>query len=532
MRFAARPSPTCPGVSWKLVAPFLPPGMQTNRSEDILDGRMKFINQAQTIGWMPDWDNPGLQKLWQYNLHYFDWLWGFSGEGFDSARAVVLNWLACHPLEKGRVGWEPYPTALRLMNWCAFFFGAHREKTLADKKFAQALWAGIWLQTEWLAGHLESHLLGNHLLEDVGALAFVGGCFDGRDAERWREVGLALLSEQLAEQVLSDGLHFELSPMYHSRLVYLLLTLYNTGCEEIQAIVKPVLGPTLDALGRMVHADGQIALLNDSAFGIINTPGTLFDYGRRQSAWDRMGADRDVGTWALPDAGYYGYRGEDGSYIICDTGRMGPDYIPGHAHADIFTFELSLRGQRVIVDSGVHDYEVSEMRKYCRSTHAHNTLEINGIDQSEMWGAFRIARRGRPRDVNWKPTPKGFELTAWHDGYRRLSGAPVHHRFFTYLNGGFLGVIDRVSASCAVTCRSFLHLHPNCSCERQGDNTVLVIYPAGRFLVKYSGSGRMDCLEGQYCPEFYITQKNIVLTYSWTSYPGSEEARFCIEPQF
>lgn len=97
------------------------------------------------MGLPPRWDCPELPKLWQYNLHYFEWFWTLD---YEDVRAVVLDWIERHPLAKGAVGWEPYPTSLRLMNWCAVFFGRFRENTEADHDFLQKLWASVVWQTQ------------------------------------------------------------------------------------------------------------------------------------------------------------------------------------------------------------------------------------------------------------------------------------------------------------------------------------------------------------------------------------------------
>jgi uncharacterized heparinase superfamily protein len=197
----------------------------------------------------------------------------------------------------------------------------------------------------------------------------------------------------------------------------------------------------------------------------------------------------------------------------------------------MLSFELSLGGQRVIVDSGVHDYEWSEERRYCRSTRAHNTVEIEGQDQAEMWGAFRVARRGYPRNVRWQPEPGGFLLSALHDGYARLPGKPPHQRRFKYREGGFLEVTDRVTASRAVNCRSCLHLHPDCRCELREAGEALVRHPARCFEIRFLGNGRLEASSGRYHPEFYLSLNNTVLTYSWTASPEQAETGFIIEPQ-
>src|SRR5262249_44187911 len=138
------------------------------------------------------------------------------------------------------------------------------------------------------------------------------------------------------------------------------------------------------------------------------------------------------GAFALPEAGYFGTHDAGGHYLVCDAAPIGPDHLPGHAHGDIFSFELSLAGRRVVVDAGVFGSEADERRRFARSTRAHNTVEIDGEDQAEFWAAFRVARRGRPRDVVFRALPRGFRLEGWHDGYARLRGAPRHARRFAW----------------------------------------------------------------------------------------------------
>lgn len=537
-RFRSLSAPPFPGCKWQPISPFLPSGSQGNPVSAVLSGTMTFLNQSQSINWMPDWERAGVPKLWLYNLHYFDWLWAFSRDesapspdaGFDHARSVALHWIEYHDLMKGRVGWEPYPVSLRLMNWCAFFFGHYRHLTLADQPFCNLLWESIYRQTEWLGSHLEYHLLGNHLLENAAALSLAGSCFEGPDAERWLRVGAKLLREQSHEQILDDGLHFERSPMYHTRVAYLFLMLYNTGDKQLQGLIAPYLPGIIKALNVLCHPDGRIALLNDSAMGIYSEPQDLFEYADKLGLQDCRRPRNERDAWSLSSAGYFGFREDDGTYIVCDAGNIGPDYIPGHAHADTFSFELSLRGHRVIVDSGVYDYEWSELRRYCRSTAAHNTVEIQGQNQSEVWGAFRVARRAYVHEVRWTPRNDGFDLIASHDGYTRLAGKPVHRRSFTYQAGGFLTFADRVDAAKPVTCRSYLHLHPECSCGLLDERTASVSYPGGRFQVSFSGPGKLDLEEGIYCPEFTIKRKNKNLVFMWSS-RSSPEITCTIQPQ-
>jgi len=97
-RFLSQPVPEYSGCRWPKDMKVLPPGMQANTASDILAGRLSFLNNTQDIGWMLDWQCVGLPKLWQYNLHYFEWLWALE---YEDAKAVMLDWISHHKLCKG-----------------------------------------------------------------------------------------------------------------------------------------------------------------------------------------------------------------------------------------------------------------------------------------------------------------------------------------------------------------------------------------------------------------------------------------------
>lgn len=496
---------------WRPKGEFLPPGPQTQTAVELLEGRFSFLNSEVNVGWPPDWSRNDIPKLWLYNLHYLDYLWALS---YEQARALVSDWINQYPLRQKQAGWEPYPTSLRLMNLCAVFFGKYQAEINNDVHFLNLLWESLHLQAQWLSEHLETHLLGNHLFENGAALAFVGSCFSGCKADGWFQLGKTILGREIPEQILDDGMHFERSPMYHCRIVYLLSMLYNTGHSALVDLVKEPIFRALNVMTQLTHPDGRIALLNDSAFSVYNAPNEIVAYIRSLLVGEngRVGNDR-MGPFALPDTGYYGFRDDEGTYIVCDAGTIGPDYIPGHAHADIFSFELSLKGHRVIVDSGVYDYEPGTMRSYCRSTKAHNTVEIADVDQCEMWSAFRVGRRGYPRDVEWVPSNDGFHLKGWHDGYMRLKGQPKHMRWFHWSESGTLIIEDQVVSSCIHNVVSRIHLHPDCRIECVSDHLVEIIYPAGRFDISFQGEGKLSVEKSMYYPEFGITYENQALTY-------------------
>jgi uncharacterized heparinase superfamily protein len=288
--------------------------------------------------------------------------------------------------------------------------------------------------------------------------------------------------------------------MYQARVVAVLAALEKTGCAPVVQRVRTPLARMRSALAALTHPDGDIALLNDSAFGIANPASEL-------------AAPAPPGPFALPQTGYFGARSESGDYVVCDAAPIGPDYLPGHAHGDIFSFELSLRGRRVIVDAGVSGYEADEARAWCRSTRAHNTVEIDGEDQCEFWAAFRVARRGRPRDVTWEACGAGFALEGWHDGYERLASRARHRRRFRWHPEGVLLVRDTVTARRPVRAASRLHLHPDCEIRLDGASGARVSFPGGSFRVAFAGEGEFAVESSTWHPEFGVVRQNRALAF-------------------
>lgn len=498
------PSPMWPGGA----GTSLRTGDAANDTDRMLAGSFMFLNRAEVIGYPPDWNVTALPRLWLYHLHYHDFLQQLS---FQSAREVALDWIAHHRPGPGRAGWEPYPVSRRIVNWCTRFIGRDRARTLADDMFRDTLWASLCEQAEYLARRLEWHLLGNHLLENAVALSMAGSCFDHPAARRWLTTGQALLDRELPEQILSDGGHVERSPMYQSRVLDALLLLDAIGDPALRERTRPHLPRLAGSLADMTHPDGGIALLNDSAFGVYPPPLELV-------AASGAKPPRDVGTFALGETGYYGARTAEGHYVICDVGPLGPNYQPGHGHADLFSFELSLYGSRVVVDSGVSTYEAGPMRDYCRSTRAHNTVEVDGRNQAELWAAFRVGRRPRPQGVRWSASDGGFRLSGRHAGYRHLPGSPIHTRTFRWQREGKLEVRDRVEGIRAVRSVARLHFHPKCRLDDIDGEGCALDFPGGRAQVCWSGwetAGRDEA--SFYCPEFGVVQPNPCLALSSTT---------------
>ncbi len=182
---------------------------------------------------------------------------------------------------------------------------------------------------------------------------------------------------------------------------------------------------------------------------------------------------------------------------------MGPDYQPGHAHCDTLSYELHVAGVPVVVDSGTFDYEPGPLRHYLRSTAAHNTVRLDGQEQSEIWGAFRVARRARPVSATLGDWDAGqLVFTGEHDGYRRLPGSPRHRREIR-MGAGRWEIRDTVTGAGQHRVESFLHLHPAVAVKQVTERELYLTAPGDVVLRLVVGpAGTLQQATGYYCPRF------------------------------
>ncbi|MCP9449716.1 MAG: heparinase II/III family protein [Nitrospira sp.] len=473
-----------------------------------------FLNRTLTFpSSSVDWASPKLPKLWRYNLHYFDYL-ADPARPDEAKCRLIADWIAKNPIGVGD-GWEPYPVSLRIVNWVKFFL--RREKP------PETAWLdSLWTQAAWLERNLEYHLLANHLFKNAVALVFAGVYFEGPDADRWLRRGWALLRQELAEQFLPDGGHYERSPMYHSICLSDCLDVVNlierSAAPVAQEDVARLQDTTRAALGYLHDLclpDGNITLFNDAAFGIAPSPKQIFQYADALLGYEPPRGDKEVEIRSLPASGYYVIR-NGGDRMVIDCGSIGPDYQPGHAHCDTLSYELAIDGRRMVVDSGVYDYESSPERAYARSTRAHNTVMVDGVEQSEVWGVFRVARRARPIRASLRRGEDGrVTFDGAHDGYRRLPGRPIHSRTITYDERGEWVIEDRLDGRGEHRLESYVHLHPDFQVVRDERRLTIVTTDGRRSAVVEPLTPcdvRID--RGWYFPEFGMKYEHAVIVFA------------------
>ena len=472
-----------------------------------------FLNQEKTFSDDGiDWGSKDMPKLWRYNLHYFDYLFD-AGRSYDVKVHLISDWVAKNPPGTGD-GWEPYTLSLRIVNWVKFFL---QNDAAIQEEWLQSLYK----QALWLEKNIEYHILANHYLKNGVALFFAGMYFEGADAGRWMKKGLKILREELEEQFLVDGGHYERSPMYHSICVIDYLDVLNLE-QDSQPVIsleettqfRQGITASLNFLNEICLPDKEIALFNDSAFDIAPTPSQIFEYARRVIGYEPPVKPTGLTIYEQSESGYYVCRnGED--MIIIDCGSIGPDYQPGHAHCDTLSYELAINGRRVIVDSGVFDYEASSERAYARSTRAHNTVVVDGEEQSEIWGGFRVARRAKPlRAFCQKRVNGSVMFEGAHDGYARLPGKPIHKRHISYDGQGSWVIKDMLEGRGTHRMESYIHIHPDFQVV-QSEAGIRVGDPNGSTIaiIEALGPSQRRVEQGWYFPEFGLKRENHVIVF-------------------
>ena len=445
-------------------------------------------------------------KLWRYNLHYFDWLnQGELANDKEAAAYLILDWTA-RCADDSAEPWEPYPTSRRLESWLKWLRG--KPPAVSDPAFMALMRRSISAQVRRLEIDREVHIQGNHLLKNFMALvlstAWLLETRDG-DAPGLRKKfakHAASLAREIGEQILPDGGHYECSPMYHRELLEGVSEVADTvrrfaagqacgetssACADLLGVCEGVLPAMRTWLDLLTHPDGRIALFHDSALNAEIYKNSYKD-NKRFEAW-------------LAESGYFISRHSGGDYLVLCAHGPSPVHQPGHSHADIGSFELSLHGRRVIVDTGTGSYQNPEIRQLCRSTQAHNVPLVEGSEQSDMWGNFRVGRRAcmirTAHDDGW------FEL-AWRD----MNGNEYERRI-TFGQAAFV-VRDRlVTRRSQGTFVSMIHLAPGMhwSSRESVGSLAFEGRPFCRFMTKAVAQQETS----MYYPEFGAGQENVRL---------------------
>lgn len=360
--------------------------LQRFDAEKLLEGCITLLHEEHQIGKV--WNIQEASHLWNYNLHYLEFLIPLAVQYketaderyFDCWVGWVESWLA----QSAGDSFEPYTISIRIPNILISMELLGKE--IRGTELWHTICTSIYQQYRYLLHTRELALLANHYFENIKAIVISSVLFG--ELEIYHKY-FDLLLRELDEQILPDGLHFELSPMYHRIILEDLLRVYTVlnscrhKCDAEKLI--PAIQAMTSAMVNFERGFDRIPLFNDSGNNVAKGKCALLKAVKKICVYK----EAEIGE--LKHAGYYKlYR--DDMAVLFDCGDIGPAYMGGHSHCDCLSFELCVDGKALFVNSGTGQYQ-GELRTFFRCTAAHNTVMLDDREQSQLWGEHRAARR-------------------------------------------------------------------------------------------------------------------------------------------
>lgn len=438
-----------------------------------------------------------IKYLWEPNRHAelvtLAQAWHLSGERryAEGCGTLLRSWFEQCPYPLG-VNWtSSLEHGVRLLNWSVAW---HLLGDAGLDDDLRQLWlAGIYRHCHFIAGHLSRHSsANNHLLGELMGLlvaALTWPCWPQSAA--WRDTAARGFEAEALRQNAPDGVNREQAIWYHHEVADMMLMTglvaranglafgpaYWQRLEAMLAFIAalmdaggnmPMIGDADDAhlLRFDVRHDASVyrALLASGAVlferGDFKAKAGGFDDKSRWLLGDEAAARFDAlpaapaaPRRAFPEGGYWvlgdAFDTPRELRLVADAGPLGYLSIAAHGHADALSFTLSVAGRELLIDPGTYAYHTQKQwRDYFRGTAAHNTLRVDGVDQSVIGGNFLWTRHARARCLEWTPGEAQEVWAGEHDGYQRLPD-PVTHRRRIVLDKRLRSVTVRDELACA-----------------------------------------------------------------------------------
>ena len=427
--------------------------------EGLVNNEVELLHEKHWLD-LSNWSiNGATTHLWLFNLQYMEYLVPLAIEYVNSKnesyyqkiKEYITSWMSCFS-GIGGDAWEPYAISLRIPNWL-IVMDLLKLRLEKDTEFVLMLSESIYRQYNYLKYSTETHLLGNHYFENLKCLIICSIIYDEKpEIKKY----IKLFDEQLKEQILPDGMHYERSFMYHriimEDVLRIILILQQTDVESA------FLSRCVNTFKKMCEVENgfekdikRTLLFNDAGDNVAKSATALLNSAKKLGLYN---ANRQS-IAELPYAGYYKYE-SDRIKMIIDCGVIGPDYIPGHGHCDCLSYELFVDRVPILVNSGTYQYQ-DVKREYFRSTRAHNTIAVGNCEQSQCWGEHRVARRVHNIEVKKTKDIFSGQCTFWN-GKRAKRDICI--------NDNSIIITDGSKNAGDTYIESFIHFAPDCSVER------------------------------------------------------------------
>jgi hypothetical protein len=450
------------------------------RMAGIMAGRFEFNGEVQALAEPIDWlTNPSRDVEWHILLHKFYYAVGFAQawQRDGDARAVqrwvqlIDGWMAQTPV--GFIAADV--TGRRVQNWIYSLHGLllnSPHQASIDAAFLRRLLHSIHAQTEFLCTHLTPKR--NHRTLELLAIFLAGVVFpEFERAAAWRDLALHETLANVRADLLPDGVHCELSTDYHHLAVRNWLQVRRLAADNGYGVPREFDRALEAALEFSLHVHqpgGSMPSLSDgdvrSFLPLLAQGAALFDRGDMQfvATGGRQGTPPRRRVAHFPLGGYHVLRSDwqsaDAQHLVFDCGPLGEG---NHGHFDALSFELAANGRALIVDPGRYTYSESveegrNWRVHFRSTAAHNTVGVDGLNQTRyVPEPIKEASRHAHGSVRHKisgPAPEttlieafgGTQLDLLHGRCASHEYDAVHQRCIVFVDRSYWIVSDWLRA--------------------------------------------------------------------------------------
>jgi hypothetical protein len=515
-RLRAR-APQCDGIVFaRAGAPLLDCAERAallQEAASIAEGRViLFAGQEMTFTtWhaqqASEQDSGDIKPLWELNRHLHlvrlaqAWVLTGGEHWRTSLFAHIASWLAQCPPPRGPNWQSGLELGIRLINWSLIWQLVQGDVDAA----LRAPWlASIRAHCSMIAARLSRHSsANNHLIGELAGL-YVAACTwpCWPESAAWREQAQRELEHEADVQFSAEGVHREQAFAYQvfcCQFLMLAGMLGQASGQPFSPAYRARLGRALAVIAAFEDVGQNVGDADDgSAFRLQSGRG-----GQDDMRWlahlypgPALELPHAAPGWSFPDAGYYLFGTQGRIQGMVDCAPLGYLGIAAHGHADALAVTLHIDGAPCLVDSGTFDYwSDRRWRDYFRGTSAHNTVRVDGLDQSVGGGRFLWLRKARTRIEQAPTAPDRFDLTASHDGYARLPDPVRHVRRVTFdASAATLVVTDRISAKMAHRSEIFWHFAPHLAVHLEGQGVTVCTH---RYrLTLHASCGTLDLVRG------------------------------------
>lgn len=420
--------------------------------------------------------------------------------------------------------------AIRVNSWV--YTHAFLNKAVCGDPLVRELEHGILVMTDRILRHrARFSSANNHLIVEMYAVALVGIL---ADYAPWRDGALKILTDELPRQNYADGVNKEMSLHYQSFVMEaygLLWLLMIKNHIDIPSMWKDYLTAMTEFVADAADGVGNTIAFGDSDEGkvldlngrmdnhyqyVLSLMSCLLDKKYTETPWhenlrwivpENLRTDKVNYIPALvcsrKEGGYTFLRSKDRRVLIgIDHSDLGFGRIAAHGHADALSFQMLMDGQPVFVDSGTYNYHAApEDRNSFRSTAAHNTVMIDGQEQSEMLGPFLWGKKA-------KAALESLTEEAGSVVVRMACRGPagVHTRRLVFDHVSSLEIHDDVEMKAG---RMFLHLAPDAVVRMENKRAVINLRQLE--IEIHGGWDELDVKRGKYSPQYgTITDASVI----------------------